>query len=356
MGIKDLITKKIKDLFETAMMESFSDSIVAVDVSIYMCRSKSVGGGDGKIMRYFRAMVKRFETLNIFPIFVFDGEKSPLKGMTSDKRKTETSRKKKIVELIEKGPIKDKEEKQKLIMDLRESGNRKAEYLSSETDDRLFAAQIAAIRDTYIKELDTMPTDEETDELYYYLQLMGYRPIIINGHESESFCAYLNKHGYVDFVLSEDSDCFVWGAEQIVTGYTNAYGKPVCLRRKEILMNALGFTNHEQLINYGILLGTDYNARAYGNGPGRALKIVHGSRDYGRSECALYTGKELYGKIVDDINHDYRNELTAYCVEMTGKEDLDALLKLTISDLYAAQKREQILHHAELVEKYLNYL
>lgn len=351
MGIKDLITKNIKALFPEVVMEMFADSVVAVDVSIYMCKSKAVRSEKG-IMYYFRSMVQRFASLRIFPIFVFDGERSSLKGMTSEKRQNESKRKREIVDAIRTSRIETPEEKGKLITALRELGNQKAQMLSPDTKNELFMAQIVDIRDGYIREINTIPTDEEKDQLYYYLQLMGFTCIIVNGHESESFCAYLNKIGVVDFVMSEDSDCLVWGAKQVVCGYSNAGGKFVSLRKRDILMQSLGFTTDMQLVNYGILLGTDYNARAHGNGPVRARKLIHEATDDGCKITAFYTGEDLYKRIVDDINHEYKDELA----EVVGEGGVDKFLESTVEDLFKHQQEIRTKNQEVLFQDYLEFM
>ncbi len=110
-------------------------------------------------------------------------------------------------------------------------------------------------------------------------------PVVQAPSEGEAQASYMAKKGDVYAVASSDLDSILFGAPRLIrnlniTGKrkipgTGAYRDvvPEVLSCNKILKE-LGIT-HEQLINLGILIGTDYNPGGIkGIGPKTALKLV----------------------------------------------------------------------------------
>ena len=116
--------------------------------------------------------------------------------------------------------------------------------------------------------------------------LLGYMgvPYLVAPSEGEAEAAFMVQRGSADYVGSQDYDALLFGAPRVVRNITitgkrkiprkNIYVdvKPEVLELKDVL--ATLEINREQLIDLGILVGTDYNPGIYKVGPKTALKLV----------------------------------------------------------------------------------
>jgi flap endonuclease-1 len=123
------------------------------------------------------------------------------------------------------------------------------------------------------------------------LMLMGI-PWIQAPSEGEAQAAYMAKKGTTDFCASQDYDSLLFGAPALIRNVTISGRRK--LPRKQVYVDVVpeivelnkvlteqGIT-YEQLIEIGILVGTDYNPNGVkGIGPKTALKLIkdHGSLD-----------------------------------------------------------------------------
>jgi flap endonuclease-1 len=126
------------------------------------------------------------------------------------------------------------------------------------------------------------------------LALMGI-PWIQAPSEGEAQAAHLARKGDTDYCASQDYDSLLFGAPKLlrnvtITGRRKLPGKPVYIDvAPEVveLENALKTLDvtYEQLIDIGILIGTDFNPEGIkGLGPKTALKLVkeHGNLENAR--------------------------------------------------------------------------
>ncbi len=114
------------------------------------------------------------------------------------------------------------------------------------------------------------------------LDLMGL-PWIQAPSEGEAQAAYMNKKGTADYCASQDYDSLLFGAPRLLRNVTisgrRRRGKafievvPEVIELKKALTDC-GLT-YEQLIDVGILIGTDFNPDGIeGIGPKTALKLI----------------------------------------------------------------------------------
>jgi flap endonuclease-1 len=142
--------------------------------------------------------------------------------------------------------------------------------------------------------------------------------------EGEAQASYIVKKGDADYVLSQDADCFMFGAPRLVKNLTisgkrkkpGAYAydevSPEIITLRDVLKELE--INQEQLIVLGILVGTDYNIGGIkGIGPKKALALIkkHGNnyenifKEAKWEESFDYPWKEVFDliknmKIADD--------------------------------------------------------
>ncbi|RLG06308.1 MAG: flap endonuclease-1 [Thaumarchaeota archaeon] len=202
---------------------------------------------------FFRTI--NFMKLGIKPIFVYDGRPPELKRETVEKRE---ERRAEAARLYEKALAEGRiEEAQK------------------------YAKQAATLNEFIV---------ESSKKL---LKLMGI-PIVQAPSEGEAQAAYLVKRGDAYASGSQDFDSLLFGSPRLVRNLS-IVGKRKLPGRKEYvevepeiiyldkLLDSLKITR-EQLIDIGILIGTDYCEGIKGVGPKTALKLV---KEYGSAEKAL---------------------------------------------------------------------
>lgn len=207
----------------------------------------------GRVTSHLSGIVYRTTNLlavGIRPAFVFDGRPPVLKGRTIEAR----------------GEVK-----------------RKAE---AEWQDALVKGDLARAR---TKAMQTSRlTGEMVDQSKRLLELLGV-PWVQAPSEGEAQAAHMARRGDVWAAASQDFDSFLFGAPVLVRNLALSGRRK--LPRKDVyvdvapeqldlnaILAALGVTR-EQLVDIGILIGTDFNAGIRGVGPKKALALVkaHGS-------------------------------------------------------------------------------
>ncbi|WP_337860745.1 flap endonuclease-1 [Ferroplasma sp.] len=202
----------------------------------------------GNITSHLSGVFYRSATLlenNIKPVYSFDGKPYHLKSETLKERKA----------------IKDKNIAE-LNIAISENDTEKIKNLSS--------------RINYI-------TDDIVSESKKLLDLMGL-PWVQAPSEGEAQASYMSKNGTVNSVISQDYDCLLFGAKRILRNFT-MYGRrrlsgtgkfinitPEIIDLKENL-ETIGISQ-EQLIDIGILVGTDFNPGIRGIGAKTGLSLI----------------------------------------------------------------------------------
>ncbi len=138
--------------------------------------------------------------------------------------------------------------------------------------------------------------DYMTSDSKRLLTQMGI-PWIQAPSEGEAQAAYTTKRGDADYCASQDYDSLLFGAPTLVRNITISGRRKLPRRRVYIevvpeilelnrILKELGIT-HKQLIDVGILVGTDFNPDGIeGVGPKTALKLI---QEHGTIEEAVST-------------------------------------------------------------------
>ncbi|MEM2933801.1 MAG: flap endonuclease-1 [Methanocellales archaeon] len=131
-------------------------------------------------------------------------------------------------------------------------------------------------------------TQEMIGEAKTLLKYLGI-PVVQAPSEGEAQASYIVLNGDADYTASQDYDSLLFGSPKLVRNLTitgkrklpskNIYVevKPERIELQEVLKQLE--IAREQLIEIGILIGTDYNEGIKGIGPKKALKLIkkHGS-------------------------------------------------------------------------------
>lgn len=108
--------------------------------------------------------------------------------------------------------------------------------------------------------------------------------------EAEAYCAFLNKEGVVDGVVSEDMDSLAFGGKILLRNFFQSLMKktiPVMEISLDSIYKITGLDRSE-FIDMCILLGCDYCKRPKGMGPKKVYEVIQECRSI---EKALETGK-----------------------------------------------------------------
>jgi len=248
---------------EKTNLESFTSKIVAIDAynAIYQFLS-IIRGPDGlplsdhngKITSHISGLFYRnvnFLSLGIKPVYVFDGKPPSLKSAEIQRRKQ-----------------------------VKKDATIKYEIAISEgnyVEAKKFAQQTSVLRDDMVEESKK------------FLDLFGI-PSIQAPSEGEATAAYLTTTGKAYASASQDFDSLLFGAKRLVRNFTNSGKRKLPNRNTTIeiepelilldkTLAELGVTK-EQLVDIGILIGTDFNPDGFERiGPKTALKMIkeHGN-------------------------------------------------------------------------------
>ena len=238
-------------------LEQFRGQIIAIDAmnSLYQFLS-IIRQRDGELLKDSKGRITShlsglfYRTANLIeagikPVHVFDGEPPKLKLRTVEQRRAVR-----------------KEAAEEWAAALKEGKIEEA---------KKFAQRAGRVDERMIKQAQTL------------LGHMGL-PWVQAPGEGEAQAAHLVQRGDVWAAASQDFDSLLFGAPMLVrnlaiTGRRKLPGKDVYIEvfpeviELQKLVRELGITQ-EQLVDIGILIGTDYNAGIKGIGPKKALELI----------------------------------------------------------------------------------
>ncbi len=277
MGVKigDIIPE---EAVEKSSLQKLSGKSVALDAyNILYQFIATIRGPDGRPLMDRRGRITShlsglfFRTVNfleegLLPVYVFDGRPPELKRKTIERRR-------------------------ELRMEALEEYEKALAAKDFEAARRY--AQRAASLEAHMV--------ESSADL---LKAMGV-PYVMAPAEGEAQAAYMASKGSVYASGSQDMDSLLFGSPRLVRNLS-IVGRRKLPRRNEYvevepeiihlqkLLESLEITR-EQLVDIGLLVGTDYSPQVKGVGPKTALKIV---KEYGSLEKAVEKG-------VVEIDFDY---------------------------------------------------
>jgi flap endonuclease-1 len=262
VDLKDLIPKtpvKLEDLNGKSIAIDAYNALYQFLSIIRQPDGTPLKDSSGKVTSHLSGLLYRTSNLverGIKPIYVFDGVPPVLKAAEIERRK----------QVKAEATIRY----EKAI----------AEGKTSEA--RMYAQATTIMKD-YM--------EEDSKRL---LELMGL-PWVQAPSEGEAQAAHMTKHGDADYCGSQDYDSLLFGATTLIRNITisgkrklpskNIYIDivPEVMTLEKVLKECE--ITYEQLIDMGILIGTDFNPDGIkGLGPKTALKLI---KQYGNIENAL---------------------------------------------------------------------
>jgi flap endonuclease-1 len=208
----------------------------------------------GKTVSHLMGFLSRASALvekGVKPVFIFDGEHPELKDDTIAERKTRSQEAREIWEQ------------------------------ALEDGDTKLAQKMAQRCIRY--------TPEMVEESIEMLRLMGI-PALRAKAEGEAQAAVMAANGQLDVVATQDWDALLYGSPVMVRNLTSAgskrYGRIIRAQRIELQqLLAENDLSREQLVDLGIMIGTDFHPGIKGIGPKTGLKLI---KEFGTIEevCA----------------------------------------------------------------------
>lgn len=215
--------------------------------------------------------VKMLQHFGVKPYMVFDGDFLPSKAATEDSR------------------AKKRDEKKKLANDLMKAGK----------------ASLAA--QEFQKCIDITP--EMASTLIQQLKKMDI-PYVVAPYEADAQLVYLEKHGFIDGILSDDSDLLVFGAKRLLTKL-DQYGNCIEINRRDFgacrEVSLVGWSD-ANFRRMAIMSGCDYLNGLQGVGLKTAYRLLRKSKTPERVVRMLqFDGKRVSENYLTQF---YQAELT----------------------------------------------
>ena len=257
---------------EPRTLEDFSGKILAIDAfnTLYQFLAiirqpdgTPLMDHQGRVTSHLSGIIYRvsnFVAAGIKPAFVFDGEPPRLKART----------------IVARGEIKRRAER---------------EWREAVEIGDLATARTKAMQTSRL-------TEEMVDQSKRLLDLLGF-PWVQAPAEGEAQASAMARTGVAYAAASQDFDSLLFGSPRLVknlaiTGRRKLPRKDVYVdvQPEEISLEAtlanLGITR-EQLVDMGLLIGTDFNEGVKGIGPKKALALIkkHGSLEPALEELGV---------------------------------------------------------------------
>lgn len=322
MGIKkihNILKKYSQNSYKEVHLSKYSLKRVAIDVSLYLFKSKARAKSrfqDNQWPCEFMYLICCLRKNNIHPVFVYDTkapiEKKEEREKRAEKRQNQKDRVVVIQDSLDKykqtGEIDDilREINDKLKSeDLTHKSNRLLKRDDNKVNTNVIDTK--AIEDK-IKKLKSQIIEvsekdfKMTEEIFNLFDV----PYLFAPGEAEALCCYLNVHGYVDAVISEDTDVLAYGCTNFLTKLDTVKETVIEINRKDLLTD-LGLSS-ESFLDFCILCGTDYNVNVKGLGPEKSFKLIQDYKSIEKiSEVKDKNGEKKYDITI--LNHTKTREL-----------------------------------------------
>lgn len=228
MGIIDLLMMT-SNLFINKHISDYKGKRVGIDSYVWLHRSvygdnlsMAFGENEDAYLIYLRKCVDLLLKNGVTPIFVFDGDKLPLKQKTENSRNV-----------------------------AREAKQNKAQQLLDNGEE--IKAKLA-----YIRSIDITP-----EMAYKFIQMLSTMNIeyYTAPYEADAQLAYMAKNKLVDVVCTEDSDLIAYNCPEIIYKLDLKTGKCKHLTSRKLFENETSKFygwSYEMFLDFCILSGCDY--------------------------------------------------------------------------------------------------
>ena len=284
MGIPNLL-RILRNITTRQTLSSYRGKRAGIDGYTWLHRSLyCIGDGILKdpidISRCLNFFIKKLQLLiknQITPIFIFDGDKLPMKYDEEDKRE-----------------IKRKE-------------------FEKESQNLLRMNNIYGAINKKIEGFDVTP--EFAFEFIKILHIYNIE-YYVAPYEADAQLAYLSYINYVDFIITEDSDLVAYGCKCVLYKLGSLKNEPLDVGEEILYENIkhckeIRFKNftEDKFLNFCILVGCDY-LKINGVGPKLATEALNKFDDYNKFLGYIFSKNFIQGSITETIKRYEKSFLT----------------------------------------------
>ena len=295
MGIHNLnkfLRNNCPEVFEEIHISQYSFKKVAIDISLYLCKFKTICGD--KWVSAFLNLVACLRRNEVHCIFIYDTGSPPEKEQEKKNRIAQRAKNaeriQKLEDLLKKFHLTG--EMDSALVELYHKKIKRPQRLLHPNTTPCKGVDISYLTSIIEKMrhqiLNISSEDfEMTKKLFDILQIPYYNAPL----EAETTCSDLCKRGFVDAVLSEDTDVLAYASPIFLSKINTSLG--TCVRiNYEKLLSCLDIRS-EQFLDLCIMCGTDYNKNIFRVGPEKSFKYL--------KRLSSIEGIEKEGKLNTDI-------------------------------------------------------
>ena len=307
MGIKGL--KKIIQKYAPGSITdkpSLYNKKIAIDSSILLYKYRYIYKEDNFHIQGFLYKIIELLSAGVIPVFVFDGKPPDAKKNTLEKR-TET-RVKMNERISELTVIRNNLGKDNVNVD---------EFIDSDGEECENIKEVKKLN-TQIRNIEKnilIVKKFHSDQVMEFLECLGI-PFLQAISESEETCAYLQKNGIVDYVMSEDTDSLTFGAKQVLFG-EKLYNLDIILKELEM--------DYTSFIDFCILCGCDYTSTIPKVGPVNALKLIKKYKYIENFEMNIpdtFDYKTSRNLFIQNENYNYTSSFNVTSMDLPKVEEI----------------------------------
>jgi 5'-3' exonuclease len=276
MGIKNLnkfLRNNCPEIYEEIHISEYSFKKVAIDISLYLCKFKSICGD--RWLSAFINLVSCLRKNEVHCVFIYDSGAPPEK---EEERKERAAQRVKLEEKVYKleealekfhltsevDPILIELYKKKKVV-----GKGPPRLMKMGNDAIDMGLVVSSVEKMRGQILNICPEDfQKTKQLFDILKV----PYFDAPMEAECFCSDLCRRGLVDAVLSEDTDVLAYAAPVFLSKINTSNSTCVRIKYPELLESLE--LKSDEFLDLCIMCGTDYNKNIFRVGPEKAYKYI----------------------------------------------------------------------------------
>jgi len=256
-GIKSLIKKHVPESITSIKLSDLRGKTVCIDSSILLYKYKYIYSDDNFHIHGFLQKILELQNYGIKGIFVFDGKPPEAKREILNKRKEQNTKLK----------------EQLIILKEERKNSNGPEFIDSDGEETSVKKSRDLDKKINALEKNVKPvTRQHSLDLMELFKSLGI-PYFCSESEAEKSCVYLQKNGYCDYILTEDTDSLTFGGNNVIFCKKNDYF--VCNLDK--VLEGLQLT-HSEFVDLCILCGCDYTCTIPKLGPVSALNTIKNFR------------------------------------------------------------------------------
>lgn len=299
LAVPKLLKEKYGHLYHTEHLSAFAHTRVFIDIASYLYKYVcTLGCSNSRWLNAFANLMLTFRKNGVIGIPVFDGQAPAAKADEQKERRELRAKNKERADSIQaaldaylsKTQTPEQEAVLKREMTTLEQRQSKMPSLilrpqtTATSDDSFYLSpsDIQSLREIVfsINKQSVSLSKEDYADLKTLLSNCGITWLQAP-EEAEAYCSWLVRKGYGTAVVSCDTDCLAHRADIVIFDVDGKSGAIKYVNTEELL-DEWGL-HEDQLIDFAILVGCDYNPGSRVNkiGPVGAIKLL---KQYGRIE------------------------------------------------------------------------